>query len=56
MKKTLLTFVLTLGLCLAVKFDLSHADMSGLAERVIEHQLSNGMKVLMVERHQTPVV
>lgn len=53
---TALTFVLTLGLCLAVKFDLSHADMSGLAERVIEHQLSNGMKVLMVERHQTPVV
>ncbi len=49
---TALIFVLGLILDL----DLSQADMSGLAERVIEHQLSNGMKVLMVERHQTPVV
>jgi predicted Zn-dependent peptidase len=28
----------------------------GLAERVVEHNLSNGMKVLMVERHQVPLV
>ncbi|HXF92735.1 MAG TPA: pitrilysin family protein [Nitrospiraceae bacterium] len=56
MKKTLLMFVLVLGLSLHLSLALSRADMSGLAERVIEHQLSNGMKVLMVERHQTPVV
>jgi predicted Zn-dependent peptidase len=28
----------------------------GLEDRVIEHRLENGMMVLMVERHQTPVV
>ena len=28
----------------------------GLAERVLEHRLGNGMKVLMVERHQAPIV
>ena len=28
----------------------------GLAERVIEHRLSNGLTLLMVERHQAPVV
>lgn len=55
-RMTTLIFVLTLGLSLNLSLDLLHADMSGLAERVIEHQLSNGMKVLMVERHQTPVV
>jgi predicted Zn-dependent peptidase len=27
-----------------------------LADRVIEHKLANGLTVLMVERHQTPVV
>ena len=32
------------------------AESSGLADRVIEHKLANGMMVLMVERHQTPVV
>jgi len=31
-------------------------EATGLAERVIEHKLGNGMTVLMVERHQTPVV
>lgn len=29
---------------------------AGLADRVIEHKLANGMTVLMVERHQAPVV
>ena len=29
---------------------------SGLADRVIEHKLANGMTILMVERHQAPVV
>ncbi len=28
----------------------------GLAERVVEHRLSNGLQLLMVERHQTPIV
>jgi predicted Zn-dependent peptidase len=34
---------------------LVFAASSGLAERVIEHKLANGMTVLMVERHQAPV-
>jgi len=29
---------------------------AGLAERVVEHRLPNGLHLLMVERHQTPVV
>ncbi len=28
----------------------------GLAERVIEHRLANGLTVLLVERHQAPIV
>ena len=32
------------------------ADSTSLADRVIEHKLANGLTVLMVERHQTPVV
>src|SRR5499433_84094 len=35
---------------------LLFAAPSGLADRVIEHRLANGMTVLMVERHQAPVV
>lgn len=41
-------FVLMLG--------VSFAAPSGLADRVIEHRLANGMTILMVERHQAPVV
>src|SRR6476659_11393931 len=37
-------------------FGLSAAAPSGLADRVIEHKLANGMTILMVERHQAPVV
>src|SRR6187551_4040297 len=44
----LVSFGLTLG--------LSAAAPSGLADRVIEHKLANGMTILMVERHQAPVV
>ena len=33
-----------------------HADSPSLADRVIEHKLANGMTVLMVERHQAPIV
>ncbi len=32
------------------------AQQGGLAERVVEHRLSNGLQLLMVERHQTPIV
>ena len=35
---------------------LSVAAPSGLTDRVIEHKLANGMTILMVERHQAPVV
>ena len=34
----------------------SYASSSNLAERVVEHRLANGLTVLMVERHQTPIV
>ncbi len=45
---------LLLSLCLNV--DLLFAASPSLADRVIEHKLANGLTVLMVERHQTPVV
>jgi predicted Zn-dependent peptidase len=35
---------------------LAFAASSGLGDRVIEHKLANGMTVLLVERHQAPVV
>ncbi len=33
-----------------------HAGSPSLADRVIEHKVGNGMTVLMVERHQAPIV
>ena len=33
-----------------------YAESPSLADRVIEHKLTNGMTVLMVERHQAPIV
>jgi predicted Zn-dependent peptidase len=47
-----------LGLILSLNLNLSllHAASPSLADRVIEHKLANGLTVLMVERHQTPVV
>ena len=53
-----LTLNLNLSLplsALAAETSAASAD-SGLAERVIEHKLANGLTVLMVERHQTPIV
>ncbi len=49
---------LCLGFILGLNLNLSplFAASSGLADRVIEHKLANGLTVLMVERHQTPVV
>src|SRR5512147_322556 len=46
-----------IGILLNLILDLSLLLASpGLADRVIEHKLANGLTVLMVERHQTPVV
>ena len=44
--------VMSVGLSLGS----SAAAPSGLADRVIEHKLANGLTILMVERHQAPVV
>jgi predicted Zn-dependent peptidase len=43
-------------LSVGVIISSSAAGPSGLADRVIEHRLANGMTILMVERHQAPVV
>jgi predicted Zn-dependent peptidase len=52
--------VLAAGLCIVLSLSLhlnpSHAASLGLADRVVEQKLANGMTILMVERHQTPVV
>ena len=47
---------LSLILSLNLNLDLLFAAAPSLAERVIEHKLTNGLTVLIVERHQTPVV
>lgn len=47
-----LSLILSLNLNLAPLL----AESPSLAERVLEHRLANGLTVLMVERHQTPVV
>ncbi len=49
-------FLSTFMLSLSLGAGLSHAVSPNLAERVIEHKLANGMTILMVERHQTPIV
>ena len=52
-----LSLIPTLNLTPAATFaDTSKASGAGLAERVIEHRLANGLTVLLVERHQSPVV
>ncbi len=50
----LIWLILSLGL--GIDVSSAYAESSNLADRVIEHKLANGMTVLMVERHQTPVV
>lgn len=52
----LLAFCLGLILSLNLNLSLLFAASPGLADRVIEHTLANGLTLLMVERHQTPVV
>jgi predicted Zn-dependent peptidase len=49
-------FALSLALTLSGQGSLLCAASPGLADRVIEHKLANGLTLLMVERHQTPVV
>ena len=51
-----LVFCVIFGLNLSLNLDLSHAASFGLADRVVEQKLTNGLTILMVERHQTPVV
>ena len=46
----------TVMVSLSLTLGWSAAASSGLADRVIEHKLANGMTILMVERHQAPVV
>ncbi len=53
---SLLVFCLSFALVLSLNLSLLYAATPSLAERVIEHRLANGLTVLMVERHQTPVV
>jgi len=49
-------FLLATAFSLSLNLNLSHAASFGLADRVVEQKLANGLTVLMVERHQTPVV
>ncbi len=53
-----LSLSLTLSLAPASAAEMPAAPVrgNGLAERVIEHRLANGLTVLLVEHHQTPVV
>lgn len=41
---------------IAVMFIPLGVSAQGLADRVIEHTLSNGLRILMVERHQVPTI
>lgn len=54
--RCLLILCVGLGLNLSLNLDLLHAGSPSLADRVVEQKLANGLTVLMVERHQTPVV
>ncbi len=47
---------LLIFLSLSLNLTVLYAASPNLADRVIEHKLANGLRVLMVERHQTPVV
>jgi hypothetical protein len=49
-------FSSTLILIFGLSVGSSAGAPTGLSERVIEHKLANGLTVLMVERHQAPVV
>ncbi len=55
-RRRFFVFCLTLALILHLNIGVLFAAAPSLAERVIEHRLANGLTILMVERHQTPVV
>ncbi len=55
-RRRFFVFCLTLALVLHLNIGVLFAAAPSLAERVIEHRLANGLTILMVERHQTPVV
>lgn len=48
--------VVVMALSLVFNVNRLSAASATFADRVIEHRLANGLTVLMVERHQTPVV
>lgn len=50
------TTILLVWLAVSLQLTLAWAGSPGLADRVIERKLANGLTVLMVERHETPVV
>ncbi|ULA62679.1 MAG: Putative Peptidase M16 [Nitrospira sp.] len=50
------SLAVAVAVSLSVAPNPSMAEGPSLADRVIEHKLANGLTVLMVERHQTPVV
>jgi predicted Zn-dependent peptidase len=54
MRKLYITLAVLLLMPGMNAWNKAHAQT--LAERVIEHTLSNGLKVLMVERHQVPTI
>ncbi|HEY7130446.1 MAG TPA: hypothetical protein VH332_12270, partial [Nitrospira sp.] len=49
-------FISVIVLSIGLTISPGSAAPSGLAERVIEHKLANGLTILMVERHQAPIV
>jgi predicted Zn-dependent peptidase len=50
------TTILLMWLIMSLQLPLAWGGAPGLADRVIERKLANGLTVLMVERHETPVV
>ncbi|MBA5867787.1 MAG: insulinase family protein [Nitrospira sp. CR1.3] len=54
--KSFTALILAVLLNLNLDLNLASAAAPGLADRVIEHKLANGLTVLMVERHQTPIM
>ena len=50
------TLMVVLIVSLSMGLSLAMASSAGLADRVVEHRLANGLTVLIVERHQTPTV
>lgn len=56
MRKSTLAACFLFILSLSLNLSLAAFAAPGLAERVIEHKLTNGLTVLLVERHQAPIV